>query len=197
MNWTKLQGFFCFLGFLTLSSNFSSCFNSQSSVKGWSFTNFGLIKSSGCCPLLQLKAQWPGDTPGCVPSSQPATCSGAPSEPNLPEPNSCFAFWKVVRELGSTKIREGKDFWNHLPLCHRASERQSPAFCLAWRHLEWDPALHEGADGDAEGIKPGSSKEETHPLRGDQGQDGCHDSPFEYGSKSAFGELLWTVLFAT
>lgn len=94
-------------------------------------------------------------------------------------------------------MRERKDLWNHLPLCHRASERQSPAFCLAWRHLEWDPALHEGADGDAEGIKPDSFKEETRLLRGHQGQSVFHDSPFDNDSKAAFGELLWTVLLAT
>lgn len=58
------------------------------------------------------------------------------------------------------------------------------------------PALPERADGDAEGLKPAFSREETHPVRGGQGQDDSHDSPLDNGSKAAFGELLWTGLFA-
>lgn len=76
------------------------------------------------------------------------------------EPNPCFAFCKVIRELGRTKTRRGKTSGIIYPF-----ERQSPEFCLVWRHLDWDPALRERADGDVEGIKPSSSKEETHPLR--------------------------------
>lgn len=91
-------------------------------------------------------------------------------------------------------MKGGKDFWNHLPLCHKASERQSPEFSLVWRHLEWGPAWHERADGDAEGIKPVYSKEKTPPLRGDQGQDGSHGPPLDNGSKAVFGEFLWTFI---
>lgn len=75
---------------------------------------------------------------------------------------------------------------------------QSPAFRLAWRHLQLDPALRERADGDIEGIRSNPSKEETPPLRGGWGQDDFHDSPFDSGTKVVFGEsLLLTMLLAT
>lgn len=80
----KATGVFCFLAFPPLSSNFSSCFNSQSSVKGNISHILGLsnpvsliFESIGCWPLLQLRPQWPADTSGCVPTSQPATAHAA------------------------------------------------------------------------------------------------------------------------
>ena len=61
-----------------------------------------------------------------------------------------------------------------------------------------DPALRQRADGDVKGIRSAPSKEETHPLRGGQGQDDFHDSPFDNGTKVVFGEsLLSTMLLAT
>lgn len=174
--------------------------------------SFGLIKSSGFGLWRSwLLATAPARTPvtwwHCWTCSQLAT--SVSSDPATSQPGTARAAELSLNQIhallsvewlenwAALKWGRGKDFWNHLPLCHRASERQSPAFCLAWRDLELGPALPERADGDAEGLKPASSREETHSLRGHQGQDDSHDSPLDNGSKAVFGELLWTVLLAT
>lgn len=72
---------------------------------------------------------------------------------------------------------------------------QSPAFLLAWRHLESDPALGRRADGDVKGIGSGPSEEET--LREAWGLDVFPDSIFDNGTKPTFEKsLLLTALLA-